>query len=251
MPSTKINGFDHYYEDVGSGPVLVMLHGAGASSQALAHHFDDLSKDFRVIAPDMRAMGKSEHVPTIPPGAWVDDLAALFDELSIDKAFVHGVSLGSRVALRFTIEHQDRVRGLILDAPIIAQDAEGNASVGNTFNLASYSEERKARLRDMHGDDWAVVSENYLKIRNTPELQEYYNLRASFPTVKVPVLIMRGDIDDSNHKLAYTYELHKVLEDSRLAIVPRIGFGVSLNRPEIFRMLVREFAEELAAAPAR
>ena len=250
MPTTKINGFDHYYEDVGSGPVLIMMHGAGASSRTQAHNFDDLSKDFRVIAPDMRAMGKSEHVTEIPPSAWVDDLVGLVEHLGIDKAFVHGVSLGSRVALKYTTGNQEHVQGLILDGPIIAQTAEGNASVGAVFDLAAYSEERKSRLRDQHGDDWAIVSENYLNIRNKAELQDYYSQRETFPSVKVPVLIMRGDIDDVNHKLEYTYELHKGLENSRLAIVPGIGFGVSLNRPEIFRQLVRDFAKEVAAVPA-
>jgi len=248
MPSTKINGFDHYYEDVGSGPVLIMMHGAGASSRVFAHLFDDLSNNFRLIVPDMRGMGKSEHVAEIPPSAWTDDLAALVEVLGTDKVFVHGVSLGSRVALKYTTLHQDHVRGLILDGPIIAQTAEGNASVGAVFDLAAYSEERKARLRDQHGDDWTTVSENYLNMRNKVELQEYYNQRDSFPSVKVPVLIMRGDHDDSNHQLAYTYELHKGLDDSRLAIVPGIGFGVSLNRPQIFGQLVRDFSSELSAA---
>ena len=244
MPSTTINGHTHYYEDLGSGTPLVMMHGAGSSSVSLAHNFDDLAKDFRVIAPDMRGMGRSEHVAKLPPSAWTDDLLVLLDDLRIDKTIMSGVSLGSRVALRFTIDHPERVLALALDGPIIAQDQAGNTATAQVFDVASYSEERKADMRRLHGDDWEAAANNYLNIRNQPELQAHYDLRATFATVKVPVLITRGDKDDNNHKLVYTYELHKGFEHSRLAIVPGIGFGVSLNRPEMFRSLLRDFAGE-------
>lgn len=249
MPTTTVNGHQHYYEDSGSGPVLVMLHGAGSSSVSLSAHFENLAKDFRIIAPDMRAMGKSEHVSEVPPSAWVDDLGTLLDQLSIDTALVYGASLGSRVALRFAIDNPARVRALVLDGPIIAQDESGNTATAQVFDVSSYSDERKAGMQRQHGDDWETVARNYLNIRNNPELQEYFNLRESFPSVECPVLILRGDRDDANHKLAYTYELLKGLKDARLAILPGIGFSVATGRPEAFRGLLRDFVTGLSAAP--
>ncbi len=248
MPTTTINGHQHYYEDRGSGQPLVMMHGAGSSSVSLAGHFDDLSSDFRVIAPDMRAMGGSEHVAEVSPAAWTEDLGALLEQLAIESAIVYGVSLGSRVALRFTIDNPQRVRALVLDGPIIAQDQSGNAATAQVFDVASYSDARRADMHRLHGDDWETVARNYLNIRNNPALQEYYNLRDSFPSVKCPVLILRGDRDDDNHKLAYTYELRKGLEDARLAILPGMGFSVASGRPDVFRMLLREFVAELDKA---
>ena len=248
MPTITLNGYQHHYEDRGYGQPLVMIHGAGSSSVSLSGHFDDLSKDFRVVAPDMRAMGGSEHVAEVPPPAWPEDLGALLDELALDKAIVYGVSLGSRVALRFTIDNPQRVRALVLDGPIIAQDQSGNTATAQVFDVASYSDARKADMHRLHGDDWETVARNYLNIRNNPALQEYYNLRKSFSSVKCPVLILRGDRDDDNHKLAYTYELRKGLDDARLAILPGIGFSVAAGRPEVFRMLLREFVAELNGA---
>ena len=242
MPTATLNGFAHYYEDAGGGPLLVMLHGAGSSSVSLQSHIDDLAKDFRVVAPDLRAMGRSEHVAELPPPAWVDDLSALLDYLEAPPPLLYGVSLGSRVALRFAIDHPERVRGLILDGPIIAQDQAGNTATAQVFNVESYSEERKADMRRLHGDEWETVARNYLSIRNRPELQEFYNLRAAFPSVRCPVLITRGDRDDANHKLAYTYELKQGMADARLAIAPGIGFSMAAGRPEGFRALFREFA---------
>ena len=104
MPTTTINGLKHYYEDQGSGDVLVMLHGAQGSAHQFEEHFPELSKHLRVIAPDMRSMGRSEHVKELPPSAWEDDLKALLDKLGISQANVYGSSLGSRVAMRFAID---------------------------------------------------------------------------------------------------------------------------------------------------
>ena len=250
MPTATVNGYQHYYEDMGAGPALVMLHGAGSSSVSLSGHFEDLAKDFRIIAPDMRAMGRSEHVVEVPPSAWVDDLGALLDQLSIDAALVYGASLGSRVALRFAIDNRARVQALVLDGPIIAQDASGNTATAQVFDVSSYSDARKADMQRLHGDDWENVARNYLNIRNNPELQEYFNLRESFPSVECPVLILRGDRDDANHKLVYTYELLKGLKNARLAILPGIGFSLAAGRPEAFRGLLRDFVTELSAAPA-
>src|SRR5262249_54390580 len=88
MPSTTINGLKHYYEDHGSGEVLVMLHGANGSSKGVATHFPGLSQHFRVIAPDMRSMGQSEHVASMPKDGWVQDLLALLDQLGVAQAYV-------------------------------------------------------------------------------------------------------------------------------------------------------------------
>lgn len=241
MPTKSINNYQHFYQDVGEGPVLVMLHGAGSSSVSLQHHFDELAKNFRIVAPDFRAMGRSEHLSEIPPSAWVDDLDELLNQLSIKNAFFYGVSLGSRVALKFAINFPDKVDALVLDAPIIAQDASGNSATAQVFNVDSYSEERKTEMHRLHGDNWENVARNYLNIRNNPDLQEYYNLRESFSSVKCPVLITRGDRDDNNHKLIYTYELLKGFEDARLAIFPEVGFSAASGKPEEFRGLLTGF----------
>jgi pimeloyl-ACP methyl ester carboxylesterase len=59
MPDATINGYKHHWEDLGSGEALVMFHGAANSGLTLKNHAQEMSKDFRVIVPDMRGMGQS------------------------------------------------------------------------------------------------------------------------------------------------------------------------------------------------
>jgi pimeloyl-ACP methyl ester carboxylesterase len=264
MPTTTINGFKHYYEDHGSGEVLVMLHGANSSSATLAQNFPELSQRFRVIAPDMRSMGKSEHVTSLTsPSAWVEDLEALLDQLDIRQAHIFGVSLGSRVGMRFCIEHPDRVLSLTVTAPHTYLNAELNGNMnrseGDGNNLSADDQERMAKL---HGEDWAAVIQNYYNIRNQPELQHYYNLRVSKPLaqvvgefsdpvtrIKCPILVIQSDeLGQGRGTFDHAIELKNEMPDQvHLAVVPSWDHNRSVAG-EPLRMLIRQFVDSLPVA---
>ncbi|MBM3940228.1 MAG: alpha/beta hydrolase [SAR202 cluster bacterium] len=252
MPRTKVNGHDHFWEEFGSASssdVMVMLHGAAGSGRAFYPVAEQLARDgWRVIVPDMRAMGRSEHVAEIPPSAWVDDLAALLDYLKVQKAVIEGTSLGMRVALKFGILHPDRVRALVLESSIVANEAGGNAALNQNFS--ALSDEMKARHKANHGDDWETVVKNYFSIRNKPELQEFYNLREAAKTVQLPTLLLRGDKDEPVHPLAHTVELRQSMQTSRMAVVPNNGTGVIGTHPDEFRRLLKQFMATMATQAA-
>jgi pimeloyl-ACP methyl ester carboxylesterase len=242
MPLTTINGFKHYYEDVGAGEALVQLHGAHKGTHITEENgfeplWPELSKHYRVIAPDMRSMGRSEHVESMPDSAWVDDLLALLDELGIEKAHVHGHSLGSRVAIRFAIEHPDRTHSVILTAPHTyltpELDAGQNRTGGDATKLTPEQQEEEKHL---HGDPgYLEVWRNYHNIRNQVSLQEYYNFSVKQPLmdvvyrctaamsdVKAPILVVASDKGNLRHAMEIKLDMP---EEVRLAIIPSYGPG--------------------------
>jgi len=264
MPTATINGFKHYYEDHGSGEALVMLHGANSASPTLASHFPELSQHFRVIAPDMRSMGQSEHVEELTSAsAWVEDVEGLLDHLGIQKAHIFGVSLGSRVGMRFCIEHPDRVLSLTVTAPHTYLNAEldgnMNRSGGDAANLSPEEAQRMAKL---HGEGWADVIRNYYNIRNKPDLQHYYNLRVSKPLAHVvgefsdpvtriqcPILVVQSDdLSHGRGTFDHAIELKNEMPDQvHLAIVPSWNHDRSVD-PEALRMVMRQFIASLPVA---
>ena len=250
MPDATINGFKHHYEDVGSGEPLVMIHGASSSSHTLAHNFDDLSKGFRVIAPDLRGLGGSEHVTEALPSDWVADLVGLLDHLGISKAHVYGVSLGARVALRFGIDHPDRTRSLILDAAVVLMEGGGDSALNANFDVSKMPQDRKDNYKVLHGDDWEQVVINYFNFRNNPEFQEQLDLRKFLPDVQLPTLVVRGDTPEPVHPLAHSVEIRETLPNARLAIVPNKVSGLNNSAPEEMRRFIREFVGTLDAAKA-
>ena len=264
MPTTTINGFKHFWEDVGAGEAMFQLHGAHkgtniTNSPGFEPLWQELSKRFRVIAPDMRSMGKSEHVESMPASAWVDDLLALMDHLGIEDAHVHGHSLGSRVAIRFAIEYPERTRSIILTAPhpylTPELDAAQNRTGGDATKLSPEQQMEEQRL---HGDGWLDVWRNYHNIRNMVELQEYYNFRVTnqlmrvvynftepLSNVKCPILVVAPDTANLSHPLEIKYELP---EQTKLAVVP--AYPPGRIPADTFCKLVAEFADWVVRVPA-
>ena len=101
---TSEDGTRLFYRDTGGHlPVIVLVHGFLQNSLSWQRQLDDadLCAAFRLIAPDLRGHGRSDK-PEAPEAyleseRWADDLAAVLDELGIDKAVLVGWSYGGYV----------------------------------------------------------------------------------------------------------------------------------------------------------
>ncbi|GLY53509.1 alpha/beta fold hydrolase [Lentzea sp. NBRC 102530] len=109
----------------GSGPALLLVHGAGGSVQAnYGPILGTLTQHFTVVAPDLPGSGGS------PKASGALDLETLADEV-VDAAveaghesfFVSGYSMGCAVAVAVALRHPERVRGLVLSTPFAKVDA--------------------------------------------------------------------------------------------------------------------------------
>ncbi|VTU28401.1 Haloacetate dehalogenase H-1 [Variovorax sp. PBS-H4] len=99
----------------GSGPPLVMLHGAEGSRRQFAAIRPELSDRYTVITYDQRDCGETtapEVAPTLAELA--DDARALLEALGHASAFVFGTSFGGRVAQALAVRHGSAVRRLVL-----------------------------------------------------------------------------------------------------------------------------------------
>ena len=100
-------------------PVLILLHGFGASLHTWDAWAEALSKDRRVIRLDWPGSGLSAPDPT---GDYSDArsqqlLLALMDARGVARASVLGHSIGGRIAWAFAAHHPGRVDQLVLLAP--------------------------------------------------------------------------------------------------------------------------------------
>jgi pimeloyl-ACP methyl ester carboxylesterase len=245
MPELTLNGFKHYYEEVGQGPAMVFLACTiDDNAQRWVGHMAEHAAGFRVVIPDLRGLAGSAHTTQVSPADWVSDLGGLLDRLSIPSAHIVAETLGSRVAVRFAAESPRRVRTLILNGAIAASDSAGDAWRRRIFNLASLSSERKANLQKYQGDNWPQVLEFYLTMHEREDFKGYYDLLKVAPQVQAPTLITRGDIDDEVHPVAHSVALHKAISSSWLAIYPNTPFNVMTSKTKEFWGLVRTFIAE-------
>jgi pimeloyl-ACP methyl ester carboxylesterase len=124
MPSFKHRGRTISYDEDGRGPrAIVLTHGLlmdrrmyTVLAPMLAAH------GHRVITVDMLGHGSSEQPYSmieysIPQ--FGDDVLALLDHLGLAEAVIGGTSLGANIALEVAVAAPARVRGLVLEMPVL------------------------------------------------------------------------------------------------------------------------------------
>lgn len=116
MPYFNSDGLDLYYEDIGEGPPLLLLHGLTSSHAMFYREINFFKKKFRVIAPDARGHGKSAKPPNYTLDDHIQDAAALIRHLNFQSLSIIGVSMGSYIAQGIAIEMPERIEKLVLVA---------------------------------------------------------------------------------------------------------------------------------------
>ncbi len=115
-------------EDLGHGPVLLLVHGFPLDHTMWADQIHDLSRECRVIAPDLRGFGGSDPVnPTdeLSMMLLAQDLADLLDALHVsDPVTFVGLSMGGYVAWQFWRQFAARMSALILCDTRSSADSE-------------------------------------------------------------------------------------------------------------------------------
>ena len=103
------------YRDAGHGRTLLLIHGMAGSSATWRAIIPQLSKNYRVIAPDLLGHGMSAKPRgDYSLGAFAVFLRDLLDELGVDRATVIGQSLGGGIAMQFSHQHRDYCERLAL-----------------------------------------------------------------------------------------------------------------------------------------
>lgn len=112
-----VNGVETVVQTAGEGETLVFFHGAGTVTG-----FDSLlplAERFRLVVPHHPGFGRSADDPTV---CRIEDLARhyldLFDVLGIRDLSLVGQSMGGYLAATFAIDASERIRRLVLAAPL-------------------------------------------------------------------------------------------------------------------------------------
>jgi pimeloyl-ACP methyl ester carboxylesterase len=242
MTVVSINGAALNYEEVGSGDPFVYLAYTRFDSAALwVPYMREHAAGFRVILPDPRGMAGSVHQTDVSPEQWVSDLVGLLDALDLSSVRLVSETLGCRVAARVAADHPERVKTLVLNAPIAYSSPESDAVRRQSADPANMPRERQDLMRQLHGDDWQAVNAFYQGMHEREDFKRYYDLREVAPRIQAPTLVMRGDVDEPVHPIAHATAVHERLPRSWLAIMPSTPFNVLRARPRESWELMRTF----------
>jgi len=153
--TASINGMEMFYETVGEGNPLVLLHGFLETGHLFDPFVEELAQQYRLIIPDLRGHGGS----TNPSGEFTMrqsalDIYALLDHLDIDQVRAVGISTGAMTLLHMATQQPTRVEAMVLvGSGMYYPDTCREQLAG--ISADSYSERGWKRLKEIHrhGDD--------------------------------------------------------------------------------------------------
>ena len=105
--------FDLYYEEMGEGVPILLIHPSGATASTWGSAADELARIGRVIAYDRRGYARSGGEPVHSMSAHTADAAALLEHLQTPPAVVVGTSAGAAIAVDLAVRRPDLVRVVI------------------------------------------------------------------------------------------------------------------------------------------
>src|SRR4249920_1079939 len=120
----EVNGLNMYFETLGSGRPLILLHGGLGSGEMFGPVLPVLAEHHQVITPDLQGHGRTADIDRpIDIRLMADDIAALIDHLGLEQPDIVGYSLGGGVALQTAVKYPAKVRRLVSMSANIRRDA--------------------------------------------------------------------------------------------------------------------------------
>ncbi len=114
MPYATVNAARLYYEQAGSGPDLVFLHGAGGNHLVWWQQVAEFSRSFRCTTFDARGWGLSRGDMAVGRFSLGTDLVALMEHLDIQGAHLIAQSMGGRAVAGVCRLAPQTIRSLVL-----------------------------------------------------------------------------------------------------------------------------------------
>jgi pimeloyl-ACP methyl ester carboxylesterase len=215
---TASDGVKIHYLVMGQGAPIVLIHGYTGSAEInwFANGIADaLAAKHRVIAIDVRGHGQSgkPHDPEkYGPRVW-KDVIELMDHLHIDRAHVHGYSMGGLIITQMLAHHPERFI---------------TASYGGMGVRETEKEWTDKVPKDKPGPD-PQEAEASQKLRNAPHRDQAaldaarksyfaaFGGPIDLKKIKIPVLAINGEFDSPN---ANTHRMQRELKDFQCVILP-------------------------------
>lgn len=227
---TMTDGSEMYYEVIGQGDSLVLLHGNGGSADYFSKQVKDLCHHYRLYIIDSRGRGRSTDCSRhISFQLMADDLLAILRHENLSRINLLGFSDGANLALLFAQQHPEMINSLILNA-------------GNHHFDDLTEDTREFFLWNRH---LLRVGAKFHPLLH--RLAHYYNLafetihldEKKIQQIKVPVLILVGEKDIV--KPSFSRHLANLFPRSQLIIEPGIGHRFARLKPKKYNQYILNF----------
>ncbi|MDH4344868.1 MAG: alpha/beta hydrolase [Thermoleophilia bacterium] len=217
---TEVNGVNLWHRISGEGEPVVQIHGAGFG------HFNldpvtPLIADagFQVVDYDQRGYGASDKpLQHYDMEVFADDLVGLMDALGIERAHVHGTSMGGMVAIVVAGKYPERTHTVVINCAAAKLGRMGRLIFKNWIDIANMDPDgpgsrllaeliawqavNKRFLESPEGEGIADVCQQILRDSNRREVftavcqaMNDMDITSWLPKITSPALVLGGDED--------------------------------------------------------
>lgn len=262
MKSIRVRNTQWHYEEAGSGPAILLVHGFPLDHRIWDDQVKQLSSRFRVIAVDLKGFGKSASTEAFTIDSMADELAEFISAVNATPAVVAGLSMGGYISFSLAVRHPEIMKGLA----IVCSKAEADTPAGRE------ARQKMAELAQTQGAK-PVAEQMMPKMfcettyKNRPELVEKLRgiMEASPPTtianacfamrdrvdrtpdlpkLAMPVMIILGEKDS-----IIPAEMGKAMalacRQGALKLIPGAGHLATMEEPAVVSQVLADFASRL------
>jgi abhydrolase domain-containing protein 6 len=250
----------HYFEKIGSGATLVLLHGAGADKNNWCRFAKYLGSKHRIIIPDLPGHGDSvcSLALSYTIAQQVAYLHELLTHLKTDHIHLVGNSMGATVAMRYTHIHPNSVQSLILiDAGGVEKTpSEMRLEIERTgihpmMAIESVADYKKLMRYGMNKPPYIPnvflkllaadkISRRGIEQKVLNDLLIDLDQTQILPTLRLPTLIIWGKLDRIVH-VDDADLLHEQIQNSEKVILDDIGHVAMVEAPQATALRCQAF----------
>ncbi len=262
-PAIQLDDVELYYREVGNGTPVILLHGLTLSGLMWTPQIVELSKNFRVIIPDLRGHGKS----SVPDHGYsfhnyAIDIKNLFDYINLQKAHIIGLSLGGAIATEFSVAFPESVLSAIIISSmppyfepddIWVQTLSNFRKVRDEFGL-NYAVENALLKEPIFGkinigiNDWMNLKKAINQFAGKPMDSDFSGQKdsvrifQSLPALDIPFLIMTGE-NDYKTFIEASESLSEAMPNSKRVIIKDSGHLCTMEKPKEVNSEILNFLE--------
>ena len=261
MGSVRSDGCDLYYEEVGQGVPILLIHPAGATAATWGSAIQELARIGRVINYDRRGYARSGGEPVRRLATHTVDAAVMLESLGTPPAVVVGTSAGAAIAVDLAVRRPDLVRVVIAHEfpwrftrhlPTGAQLA-ALARIGSLVLRGRQSDAAEALLRSAYiyrdgGSAWDAFPEAWRQAARDnarATLVDFRNSIGNYPsatdlgTVEVPVVCSYG-VRSPDSMFGFTRSLAAAIPTARTLRIEGAGHAVAFDATTNFVQLIAD-----------